>query len=116
MLNWGYAVLMATTARSLTALGCDPALGFGHSSETNPWALAHDLMEPFRPTIDYAVRESMTGREEIEIDSIKQRILEPFANDGPVKRRILKVAQAYRAYVMEGATWQIPYPDAPLGS
>lgn len=113
-LNWGYAVLMATTARALTALGCDPSLGFGHSSATNAWALAYDLMEPFRPTVDNAVRKWTMPNGTPDMTAIKEDILQVFANDGPAKKRILATAQAYRHHLMEGTPGRIPYPEAPL--
>ena len=79
LLNWGYAVLLATVGRALTVLGCDPSLGFGHASRTNAWALACDLMEPFRPTVDAAVALAERERDELSEKAVKQAILEPFA-------------------------------------
>jgi CRISP-associated protein Cas1 len=55
MLNYGYAVLRAATARAVVAAGLHPALGLHHSNQANPFVLADDLMEPFRPLIDATV-------------------------------------------------------------
>lgn len=52
LLNYGYAILRAATARSLVAAGLYPALGLHHRSMENAFVLADDLMEPFRPLID----------------------------------------------------------------
>lgn len=55
MLNFGYTVLRATTARAVVAAGLHPTLGIHHSNEGNPMRLVDDLMEPFRPVIDFKV-------------------------------------------------------------
>ena len=60
-LNYGYAVLRAAAARAVAGAGLHPGLGVFHSSHKNPMPLADDLMEPFRPAIDAAVRLGMAG-------------------------------------------------------
>jgi CRISPR-associated protein Cas1 len=55
MLNYGYTVLRATTARSVVAAGLHPTIGLHHSNEGNAMRLVDDLMEPFRPVIDLKV-------------------------------------------------------------
>lgn len=52
LLNYGYAVLRAGVARALVASGLLPAFGIGHASAANPFNLADDLLEPFRPFVD----------------------------------------------------------------
>lgn len=59
-LNYGYGVLRASVARALVAAGFLPALGFHHASATNPFNLADDVIEPFRPFVDHMVW-SMSG-------------------------------------------------------
>ncbi|SEQ08476.1 type II CRISPR-associated endonuclease Cas1 [Thalassovita taeanensis] len=55
LLNYGYAVLRAATARAIVAAGLHPSLSVHHRSGGDPLVLADDLMEPFRPTIDLCV-------------------------------------------------------------
>ena len=57
MLNYGYAVLRAATARAVCGAGLHPALGLNHKSED--MALIDDLMEPFRPSIDLLVARAL---------------------------------------------------------
>jgi CRISPR-associated protein Cas1 len=52
LLNYGYAVLRAAVGRALCAAGLHPSLGVNHHHRNNPWCLADDLMEPYRPLID----------------------------------------------------------------
>jgi CRISPR-associated protein Cas1 len=57
LLNYGYAILRAITARSLVASGLLPTFGIHHHNKYNAYALADDIMEPYRPFVDYIVRE-----------------------------------------------------------
>ena len=62
LLNYGYSVLRAATARAACGAGLTPALGIHHHNRKNPFALVDDLMEPFRPMVDKSVREIMDGK------------------------------------------------------
>lgn len=55
LLNFGYAILRAVVARSICGSGLLPALGIHHRNKYNPYALADDVMEPYRPYVDLAV-------------------------------------------------------------
>lgn len=57
LLNYGYAILRAITARAVCAAGLHPSLGVNHSNRYNAFCLADDLMEPLRPLIDLRVAE-----------------------------------------------------------
>ncbi len=54
-LDYGYTVLRAAVARSICAAGLHPSLGLRHHNRYDPFCLASDLMEPFRPLIDRRV-------------------------------------------------------------
>lgn len=56
LLNYGYTVLRAATARAVVAAGLHPTIGLHHSNRGNAFALADDLMEPFRPLVDCKAR------------------------------------------------------------
>ncbi|MHB1763856.1 MAG: type II CRISPR-associated endonuclease Cas1 [Acidimicrobiales bacterium] len=55
MLNYGYAILRAITARAVVTAGLHPSLGLHHHNRYDAFCLADDLMEPFRPIVDRAV-------------------------------------------------------------
>lgn len=55
LLNYGYAVLRAATARALVGSGLLPTLGIHHHNKYNAFCLADDIMEPYRPFIDWLV-------------------------------------------------------------
>lgn len=66
LLNYGYTILRAATARSVVAAGLHPSLGIHHSNAGNAMRLADDLIEPFRPAIDLKVWQlKQSGQEEI---------------------------------------------------
>ncbi len=54
-LNYGYALLRASMARSIVGAGLLPTLGIFHHNRYNAYCLADDLMEPYRPFVDKAV-------------------------------------------------------------
>lgn len=55
MLNYGYTVLRAAVARSLTGSGLLPSIGIFHRNRYNAFPLADDVMEPYRPFVDEIV-------------------------------------------------------------
>lgn len=77
-LNYGYAILRAATARALSGSGLLNTLGIHHKSKYNSFALADDIMEPFRPIVDERVAEIMQEFEEQELTT-------------PIKAELLKI-------------------------
>lgn len=55
LLNYGYTILRAATARAIVSSGLLPAVGLFHHNRSNAFPLADDLMEPFRPYVDEVV-------------------------------------------------------------
>lgn len=55
LLNYGYAILRAASARALVSSGLYCALGLHHRNRYNAFALADDFMEPYRPFVDSLV-------------------------------------------------------------
>jgi CRISPR-associated protein Cas1 len=55
LLNYGYAILRATVARALVGSGLLPVMGIHHRNQYNPYCLADDIMEPYRPYVDRVV-------------------------------------------------------------
>ena len=54
-LNYGYAILRAATARALVGSGLACFHGIHHHNRYNAFALADDMMEPYRPFVDQYV-------------------------------------------------------------
>lgn len=84
LLNYGYTVLRAATARAVVAAGLHPTIGLFHSNRGNAFALADDLMEPFRPLVDCAVR-TIAARSGTEVGTdAKQALARLIATDLPL--------------------------------
>ena len=74
LLNYGYAVLRAAVARYIMAAGLHPSLGIHHCHQYNAFSLADDLMEPFRPIVDAAVK-NLAVAEKTAVDPENKTIL-----------------------------------------
>lgn len=55
LLNYGYAILRSAVARAVIAAGLHPSIGVHHQNRLNAFCLVDDLMEPYRPAVDYMV-------------------------------------------------------------
>lgn len=58
-MNYGYTIIRAYMARLVTSLGLIPTLGVFHRNEFNSFNLVDDLMEPFRPLMDWYILEKI---------------------------------------------------------
>jgi CRISPR-associated protein Cas1 len=121
MLNYGYTVLRAATARAVVAAGLHPSLGLHHSHDNNPMRLVDDLMEPFRPVIDWAVWQTqLQGCSEVSNESKRTLIaclyrdLQGDAGTMPVMVAIQRLATSL-ALVMLGERdrLELPHPGLP---
>lgn len=99
-LNYGYAILRAAVARALVGSGLACLRGIHHHNRYNAFALADDVMEPYRPFVDQyvfgKVRPFDVPLKELSRE-MKARLLEMLTCDvkmGEV-RRPLMVALSY---------------------
>ena len=70
LLNYGYTILRAMMARALLSSGLLPTLGIFHKNKYNAYALADDIMEPYRPFADMLAYELFA---EMKIDTFLDR-------------------------------------------
>jgi CRISPR-associated protein Cas1 len=76
LLNYGYAILRASAARAICAAGLNPIFGIHHENSTNSFPLADDIMEPYRPLVDFYVKKALTeGIQEMN-STAKQKVTE----------------------------------------
>jgi CRISPR-associated protein Cas1 len=52
-LNYGYSILLSTINQEIVSNGYLTYIGIHHDNEENQFNLASDLMEPFRPIVDF---------------------------------------------------------------
>ncbi len=91
LLNYGYAVLRAITARSLVASGLLPTLGIHHHNKYNAYALADDIMEPYRPYVDEVVYKIVSSVNYSISDLDLFDGLEEFKLTKEIKSELLKI-------------------------
>ena len=74
LLNYGYSIIRAMIARSICSTGLHPTLGLFHRNQYNALCLADDVMEPFRPWIDWLVYQ-MAQENQITINQYSKQLL-----------------------------------------
>ena len=76
-LNYGYGIILSTFNREIVSNGYITQIGLFHDNMFNQFNLGSDLMEPFRPLVDYIVRSLMPQKfereEKLEILRILQQ-------------------------------------------
>lgn len=83
LLDYGYAVLRAATARVVVGAGLAAGIGLFHSNRGDAFALASDLMEPFRPFVDGISWEMWrAGLAEDDLDRVRKAHLLGLLNIG----------------------------------
>jgi len=118
-LNYGYAILRSVVARALTASGMFPSIGIHHKNKYNAFCLADDIMEPYRPYVDWLVlhlpeihnsEDGLTKEQKIALLKLPQ--LDVYI--GELKRPLfhavsLTTASLYKCF--DGSARKISYPD-----
>ena len=66
LLNYGYAILRAITARAISSTGLFATIGIKHHNKYNPYCLADDIMEPYRPFVDSLVFSIINSNTEFD--------------------------------------------------
>jgi CRISP-associated protein Cas1 len=118
LLNYGYAILRALVARSLVGSGLLPTLGIHHRNQYNAYCLADDIMEPYRPYVDYVVYQLVRNNGKfLEMSpSMKKALLEIPAMDVVLegkKSPLMNAVQRTTASLckcFEGTARKILYP------
>lgn len=119
LLNYGYAILRALTARAIVSSGMLPTLGIFHRNKYNAYCLADDIMEPYRPFVDKIVCQivAMAPPTADLTTAIKTQLLEVAAIDVLLdgKKSPLMVAMSRTTNSLhecfEGSARKILYPD-----
>lgn len=100
LLNYGYAVVRAAIARAVVASGLIPSLGVHHRNRGNPFCLADDLFEPYRPYVDWRVKrlvDSKTLSLEISQQETRAALLSLFNETVQVTERRMPLLLAFQA-------------------
>ena len=112
-MNYGYAIVRAAMARIVVGQGLMSMIGIFHHNEFNSFNLVDDLMEPFRPVMDYWIdKQGMSEYEYLTYEARLQII--DFMNQpmryGSIKSSVDQVMQKYVGSFMKA----IKNPDLPV--
>lgn len=120
LLNYGYAILRAMIARGLVSSGLLLSVGIFHHNKYNPYCLADDIMEPYRPFVDnlvYKLLQQHNFNKEQELDKAAKAYLLSIATEDVLienKNRPLLVAisttTASLVRCFQGEQRKISYP------
>jgi len=122
MLNYGYTVLRACTARAVIAAGLHPSIGLHHSNDNNAMRLVDDVMEPFRPIIDLKVWHLRRNGEDQVTPETKRALVRTLYDDmqteagaTPVMVCTQKLATSLaQVYLGERDKLDLPLPGLPI--
>ncbi len=70
LLNYGYTILRAATARALAGAGLNLSFGIFHRNRYNAFPLADDVMEAYRPYVDDIVYRYIQETTDISLDTV----------------------------------------------
>lgn len=120
LLNYGYTLLRAATARSLIGSGVLPSFGIFHKNRYNAYPLADDIMEPYRPFVDIIVHDLYQQEMQFVTKETKAALMHLFTQDVKFKRtlRPLMIGLTHTTaslarYITEKGT-ELEYPELVL--
>jgi CRISP-associated protein Cas1 len=118
-LNYGYAILRSVVARALVSTGLLPSFGIFHRNKYNAFCLADDMMEPYRPYVDWVVlhlngiednEDGLTREHKIELLKIPQLDVEINGLIRPLFHAVsITTASLYKCY--SGESRKISFPS-----
>ncbi len=119
-LNYGYTVMRSAVMRAVVAAGLHPTIGLHHHNQFNAFSLADDLMEPFRPLVDFTARQLWHEEGHREMDAqVRERLVRILSFDllmdgerKPVSRCAQLLAQSLAASFVAGKA-SLALPDIP---
>lgn len=97
-LNYGYTILCSYVARTISTYGYNTALGIHHCNRQNSYNLACDLMEPFRPFIDYIVYQNQSKTFDFDYQQI---LLQMFYGKCIYDGKKMSISSAIDMFVMD---------------
>ena len=104
-LNYGYTVLRATIARGVIGAGLHPSFSVHHKNPQNPLNLVDDLVEPYRPIVDYIVwrksneySDNLTPDGKMRLASLTTLSLPTADGSSPLSLVAVRMCRAFARY------------------
>ncbi len=115
-LNYGYAIFRSYLAKLCVGYGLNSQLGIHHRNEYNRFNMADDLIEPFRPFVDYLSYSLLKHEEYFKIEH-RHQLVNLLNHKINYKRKNMFLCNAMEEYVSNIATCitkkqlKIEFPD-----
>jgi CRISPR-associated protein Cas1 len=118
LLNYGYAIIRGGMARAVMAAGLHPTFGIFHKNLLNPMCLVDDIMEPYRPIIDWHIFQFTKKGIKTLTPEIKKELAALLSHDctfkdksTPLSMAMLYTAQSLSLCLQEGNYRKLQLPD-----
>ncbi len=122
LLNYGYMIIRSCVARAIMGAGLHPSLGIHHSNAGNPMRLVDDLMEPYRPFVDFAAwhlkqrkQEEVTAETKRELVAVLDKEIATEKGMTTLRNNIQDAATGLAFIFMDKQkSLELPSPQPPL--
>ncbi len=122
LLNYGYMIIRSAVARAIMGAGLHPSIGIHHRNAGNPMRLVDDVMEPFRPYVDFAVWNMRKNKQEDVTPEAKKKLaglldmeVATYAGMTALRAAIQNAATSLAlVYAGQKAALEFPQPQPPL--
>lgn len=117
LLNYGYTIIRALVARTVSGLGLYPGFGVFHSNRKNPYSLVDDLMEPLRPLADSEVLRLIDCGEKALNPASKRKLMSMISAKTLFNGKYYSLSESVQHMIMsyiqflEGNHNEIVFPD-----
>lgn len=98
-MNFGYAILRSCMARIVVGNGLVTMLGIFHRNEFNSFNLVDDLMEPYRPLMDYWVNKNVLDDKEYLSYESRLKIIEFMNQKIKINNKKMTIDNSMQEYV-----------------
>ncbi len=99
-LNFSYQIIRSKISQEIISLGYISQLGINHKSEYNSFNLSDDLIEPYRPIVDYYIYMILDSNpEDYLTPQLKRKIIDILNNEISYNNQKIKIGISIQFYV-----------------
>lgn len=114
LLNYGYAVLLSTVLQKLFGVGLDPTFGISHVTRERSTPLAYDLMEPFRPCVDWRIVQWVERMRKADCEDRREKADDSLFPQSAIRSPQWEVTPEFRKWVTGFPLDRVEYLDLEL--
>ena len=103
-MNFGYAILRSCMARIVVGNGLVTMLGIFHRNEFNSFNLVDDLMEPYRPLMDYWVNKYVISDQDYLSYESRLKVIEFMNQKIKIQNKKMTIDNSMQEYVASFVT------------